>query len=280
MGTRLVARRRRAFATLAVCLSLLGFGGAVAVASESPLNVAVLTAMDATMDSVLGLSTTSTTDPPGFHTVKPNQFDPGRTYLVQATWLHGIGCPTNAFIAIPNADFTGVAGTAPYTSPACPTGDPGDQRNEGLLLAKTGPTNNFASAIAELKNVKGIMLTELGYDIRKHGGSGGSPLGSHCGAGAPRFNVITETGGHFLGCNSPPGVVTSSGDGWIRLRWGPAALLGAFPPITGTEVVRRIVIVFDEGTDASGGPDQFGAAVLDNIDVNGTLVGRGAAQAN
>ena len=42
-------------------------------------------------------------------------------------------------------------------------------------------------------------------------------------------------------------------------------------PITGT--VQRIVIVFDEGTDASGGPDQFGAAILDNIDVNGTLLG-------
>jgi hypothetical protein len=38
-------------------------------------------------------------------------------------------------------------------------------------------------------------------------------------------------------------------------------------------VVKRIVIVFDEGTDT--GPDFFGAAILDNIDVNGQLVGRG-----
>jgi hypothetical protein len=31
--------------------------------------------------------------------------------------------------------------------------------------------------------------------------------------------------------------------------------------------------VFDEGQDTT--PDNFGLAVLDNIDVNGTLVGRG-----
>jgi len=44
-------------------------------------------------------------------------------------------------------------------------------------------------------------------------------------------------------------------------------------------VVRSITIVFDEGQDASGGPDQFGAAVLDNVDVNGTMVGQGDTNA-
>jgi hypothetical protein len=37
--------------------------------------------------------------------------------------------------------------------------------------------------------------------------------------------------------------------------------------------VNDISIVFDEGQDT--GPDNFGLAVLDNIDVNGTLVGQG-----
>ena len=37
--------------------------------------------------------------------------------------------------------------------------------------------------------------------------------------------------------------------------------------------MKRISIVFDEGQDT--GPDFFGLAVLDNIDVNATLVGRG-----
>jgi hypothetical protein len=147
---------------------------------------------------------------------------------------------------------------------------------------KTGLTANFASAVAELINVKGITLTELGYDIRKFGVSG-DPLGSHCGAGAPRFLVITADGrGHFLGCNSPPAESqVPSATGWIRLRWGAAGLLAAFPPITPTDVVARILIIFDEAQDVpSGGPDFFGAAILDNIDVNGTLVGRGATDAS
>ena len=45
-----------------------------------------------------------------FKAVKPQEFDPGRTHLVQSAWLHGIGCPSNARIAVANADFTGVAG--------------------------------------------------------------------------------------------------------------------------------------------------------------------------
>ena len=221
-----------------------------------------------------------TTDPPGnFSNVIPSQFDPGKTYLVQATWLSGIGCPTNATIANPNVDFTGIGSFSTYSDPACPTGDTNDQRNEGLLLVKTGPTNNFASATAELINVKGVQLTELGYDIRKSGGTAASPLGSHCGAGAPRFDVVTSDGmTHFLGCNSPPGTVEHASTGWIRLRWTATQLAAAFPPILSTDVVSRIVIVFDEGQDT--GPDFFGAAMLDNIDVNGTLIGRGPVNAN
>jgi hypothetical protein len=236
-----------------------------------------------------------TTDPPGhFTNVIPQGFDPGRTNLVQATWLSGIGCPTNATIAMPNASFTGVGGSSPFTDTGCTTGDPNDQRNQGLLLAKTGPTMNFASATAELINVKGITLTDLGYDIRKPGtDTSFGPLGPHCGAGAPRPNVTTTTGFFFIGCSSPPPDTETMGEGWIRLRWGVGGTLIGFcsastptrtcpsnfalVPVTG--VVQRIVILFDEAQDPSGGPDEFGAAILDNIDVNGTLVGRGPVSA-
>jgi hypothetical protein len=47
---------------------------------------------------------------------------------------------------------------------------------------------------------------------------------------------------------------------------------GALVDITSVRV-RRLSIVFDEGQDT--GPDNFGLAVLDNIDVNGKLVGQG-----
>ncbi|HVH67976.1 MAG TPA: hypothetical protein VM716_08925 [Gemmatimonadales bacterium] len=211
------------------------------------------------------------TDPPDndpIH-VDPFQFDPSHTDLVRARWLRGTGCPTGATLS----------DGSPETDGACPTGDPKDKKNAGLLLVKTGPTSNVAAAGAEVKGVKGITLTELGYDIRKAGATTGSPLGSHCGAGAPRFNVVTTDGTtqttHFLGCNSPPGMVASFSTGWERLRWGPAELLAAFPPILPTDVVQSIAIIFDEGQDPSGGPDSFGLAVLDNIDINGTLVGRG-----
>jgi hypothetical protein len=215
----------------------------------------------------------------GFNQVNPFIFDPGKSFLVQGTWLNGIGCPTGQVasqVYLP-PDFS-TLGPQTITDPACPSGDAKDKRVQGLLLVKTGPTGNNASAGATLKNVKGITLTELGYDIRKPGLNQNDPRGSHCGAGSPRFNVTTSDGFWFIGCNSPTPVSTGGGltNGWLRLRWSGIGLMGykdnVLSPITGT--VKSISIVFDEGQDT--GPDNFGAAMLDNIDVNGTLVGRGS----
>lgn len=191
----------------------------------------------------------------GLHKVKPREFDPAKTFLVQAQWLGGIGCPTNARTS---SDGEGRDGN--YTDPACPAASsPQDKRIYGLLLAKTGPTANVASAVADLKGVP-RTVTQLGWDIRKQGGSA-TPLGSHCGAGAPRFNVTTSSGTSFIGCNSPPPTAQTLGNGWTRLTYTVA--------FTNVE---RISIVFDEGQDT--GPDFFGLAVLDNINVNGQRVGK------
>jgi hypothetical protein len=201
-------------------------------------------------------------------TVVPFEFDPNHSSLVRAFWLRGTGCPLGATAV----DFFGAP--TPVNDAACPTGGPKDKKQEGLLLVKTGPSiENFASAGAVLNGVKGITLTELGYDIRK-GFAAANLAGSHCGAGAPRFNVVTDDGNnHFVGCNSPPAMVASASAAWVRLRWNAAELAAAFPPILPGNVIKSITIIFDEGTDT--GPDFFGLAVLDNIDVNGTLVGRG-----
>jgi hypothetical protein len=188
-----------------------------------------------------------------FNTVDPGVFDPKDTDLVASRWIDGIGCPTDQKVTSDGKT------TSPFTDPACPTGDRGDRENAGLLLVKTGPTANFAAAGAELRTVKGITLTELGYDVR---------TGSHCGGGAPRFNVVTEDGvTHFVGCSS--GTVTTSSAGWRRLRWDPKNPAQAFPPIL--TPVRSISIVFDEGQDTPG--DGSGSAIIDNIDVNGKIVG-------
>jgi hypothetical protein len=86
--------------------------------------------------------------------------------------------------------------------------------------------------------------------------------------------VVTSDGvNHFVGCNSPPALVTGASTGWLRLRWNAALLAAAFPPILANNVVESITIIFDEGQDA--GPDFIGLAVIDNIDINGKLVGRG-----
>jgi hypothetical protein len=187
-----------------------------------------------------------------FDQAKPFQFDPAKTKLVNAGWVEGAGCPTNS--SIDRAEPYGQPDPAVYTDPACPTGDPKDNGNEGLLLLKTGPTPNFAASGAELKNVKGITLTELGYDIRE---------GSHCGAGAPRFNVTTSDGTtYFIGCAT--GTPTTTSSAFRRLRWKTGLPTGT---------VESISVLFDEGTDTT--PGEAGEAIIDNIDVNGTLIGQG-----
>jgi len=194
-------------------------------------------------------------------TVVPFEFDPGKTFLVRARWLRGTGCPSGA-----------------ATDAACPVS--GDARNEGLLLVKTGPTTTDAAAGAEVKGVKGMTLSELGYDIRKSVAPD-FPAGSHCGAGAPRFNVQTSEGFFFVGCNSPPATSIAVGDAWLRLRWRPTLLCNGVPGFNASTgaldcimgLVQSITIIFDEGSDT--GPDKIGLAILDNIDINGTLVGRG-----
>jgi hypothetical protein len=211
-----------------------------------------------------GLATVQCAFAQGGFTVVPFEFDPFGTHLVAAEWKGGLGCPNGATSTSDGVTFTTV------NDSGCPTIDPRDGRIEGLLLAKTGLTTNYAAAGADIKGVEGMMVSELGYDIRK-GGAPASIIGSHCGAGAPRFDVITQDDvDHFVGCASPPPVVIAASSSWTRLIWLPAQ---AFPPILPTDTIKSLSIIFDEGTDT--GSDFFGAAVLDNIDVNGVRVGRG-----
>jgi hypothetical protein len=43
-----------------------------------------------------------------------------------------------------------------------------------------------------------------------------------------------------------------------------------FPPVLPTQTVQSITIIFDEGTDQG---NSSGMAVIDNIDINGVLIG-------
>lgn len=140
----------------------------------------------------------------------------------------------------------------------------GDNKREALFLSKNGPTGDCSSAGAEIKGVKGITLTELGFDQRN---------GGHCGAGATRFNVQATDGFHFMGgCANATQTPATPQAGWMRIRIDPSNPTQAFPVITPGATIISISLLFDEGVDI--GPDFSGIAVLDNIDINGALIGR------
>ena len=201
-------------------------------------------------------------DPKGNFAVHPKTFvgkagDCGVGYpagaeIVSAEWIKGMGLPDN-----------GGANFGPTTNAAAIPNN-NDDRN-GLLLSKNGATPNCSSAGADLTGLEGTVLTELGFDYRN---------GTHCGAGAPRFNVTTSDGVfHFLGgcANSTPSPAPQDPTVWTRVRIDPTNPGQAFPPIAPGAKVKSIEIVFDEGTDGGAGA---GLAVIDNIDINGVLVGK------
>ncbi|HEX6492921.1 MAG TPA: hypothetical protein VF112_05385 [Candidatus Dormibacteraeota bacterium] len=172
--------------------------------------------------------------------VKTFVFDPGKTHSIVSKWEKNLGLPNNN----------------------------GKKNNKGLLLSKNAPTATNAAAGAEVRGVKGMTLTELGYDVRD---------GSHCSGGAPRFNVVTvedPTTVHFIGaCTNGTVTPETPATGWSRVRFDPTNGSNAFPPIPAGQHVQSMQIIFDEGTDTPGG--MAGAAIIDNIDVNGTLIGSG-----
>jgi len=89
--------------------------------------------------------------------------------------------------------------------------------------------------------------------------------------------VTNDNVTHFIGCNSPPPTSATGGGsvGWTRLRWGDKAgniMPPAFPDFLPGNTIVSVAMVFDEGIDT--GPDNSAAVILDNIDINGILVGR------
>jgi hypothetical protein len=159
-------------------------------------------------------------------------------------------------------------------------GELNDKADHGLVLEKNGPTATNAAAGAVLTGVAGLSADngtvgelELGFDIIDN---------SHCGAGAPRFNVVTTAGLFFVGCaHGTPTPAPSLG--WTRVTFdcatdwfGPTGSAGC--PPAGSTVV-GIAIVFDEGTDtpAGGGIVTPGQTVIDNIQVNETTIDKPGA---
>ncbi|MFL6570243.1 MAG: hypothetical protein ACJ8G4_00720 [Burkholderiales bacterium] len=189
---------------------------------------------------------------------------PAGSNIVTAAWLGGMGLPDNG------GQNSGI--------------NPADNPNKrdphlGLLLSKNGPTADCSAAGAEIKGVKGVVVSaafQLGFDYRN---------GSHCGGGAPRFNVVTRTGSvetfHFVG-NCAVGINTPAEQDplqWTTIRFSAAV---AVPPILPGSRIESITLIFDEGTDqpspvpaSSGDINGIGLAVVDNIFINGRSIPSG-----
>jgi hypothetical protein len=131
--------------------------------------------------------------------------------------------------------------------------------DHALLLTKSVATTDCSSAYAVVRGVKGLPATSLGFDYRAD---------SYCGAGAPRFNVTASDGFHFVGgcANGTPSVIglDRRGASWSRLSFDLTDPAVAFPPLTVGATLVSVSIVQDEQ----------GSAILDNISVNGTSVGK------
>lgn len=145
----------------------------------------------------------------------------------------------------------------------------GDPQRYGLLLQKLTATTNFSAAGASL--FRGQMdaddLDRLAFDISGVEDMEFGTANGYCGAGAPRFNVVSDAAATcFLGCTH--GARTQDArSGWWTISFVPpfTQYAGCEGGVTGT--IRSISIVFDEGTDV--GP---GSVVLDNVRVNNRVI--------
>lgn len=188
---------------------------------------------------------------------------PAGARIVTSAWLGGMGLPDNGG---PNV------GTNPADNPNK------NDRHRGLLLSKNGTTADCSAAGATVTGVHGLTVTPtfaLGFDYRS---------GGHCGAGAPRFNVETDRGFFFVGCASAPQTAAPQDPAqWKRTRsvltaCGPECFPG---PVPAGAHIRRISIIFDEGTDtANNDTEGVGLAVVDNIFINGRFIRSGTGIAD
>jgi hypothetical protein len=148
-------------------------------------------------------------------------------------------------------DHTGIIVSAwqPHTGLADAGGS-----DHGLVLQKNGPTTTNAAAGAVITGAEGqtaVSGPSFGWEYQ---------TGTYCGAGAPRFNVVTSDGVlHFLGgCANSTQTADLANPGWTQVTIDPTNPSQAFPVITPTETISSVAVVFDEQ----------GRTVLDNILVN------------
>ena len=128
-------------------------------------------------------------------------------------------------------------------------------KDQALYFQKMTSSATFAAGVAVVEGVEGLssnQLTGLSFYVRSD---------SHCGAGAPRWNVrvkpaVGPSMTTFLGCAAmAPGDLMTAPNGDVYQR---RTVILPIPPGT----ITSLSIVFDEGDEV--GP---GYAFLDNVTV-------------
>jgi hypothetical protein len=167
---------------------------------------------------------------------KPGVFDPDKTRSVSAAWVANQGLS-----------------------------DAGDS-GHALILVKAAPTPTFAAAGADIDGVGGEFAGFMfGFDIRAD---------SYASGGSPRFNLQASDGFHFVG-GASNGTVTNTftdarGNTWHRVVFHLQDPAQAFPPVDPAATIQSLSLIVDEDTRTS----PAGAVVVDNININGTYIGK------
>ena len=149
-------------------------------------------------------------------------------------------------------------------------GQKGDLKQFGLYLQKHTASADFAAAGVRnmlILPMPAASLNTLAFDISGFPGETNFGVANgYCGAGSPRFNVVSDFGEDATIGRKEKTQDTQTGWWEIRFDMPFSAFPGCESGVTGN--VTSISIVFDEGTDV--GP---GNVVIDNIRINNEVVG-------
>jgi len=135
-------------------------------------------------------------------------------------------------------------------------GDSNGNKNQALYMQKMTATTTFAAGVAVIQGIEGTptgAVSGLSFYVRND---------SHCGAGAPRWNIrvkpaLGPSTTVFVGCAAMiPGdsLIAPNGKTYTRRTFAG--------PIIPAGTITSLSIVFDEGDDVG-----VGFAYLDNISV-------------
>jgi len=133
-----------------------------------------------------------------------------------------------------------------------------DPANQGLVLVKNRLGSRTAIAGVVVTGAAGSPLSQLSFDLRTD---------SECSAQAPQFVVITNDNVvHSAGCASGRARALTA-TGWKRVSFNPGDGSQITPAVKPGTTVKTIALVMDK---IAGN----GYAVLDNINLNGTFIGK------